>query len=292
METPKKISQAISNIWQIIKKTKDSQFFYITTNDLLNIEIVQDLNIQQLAKELSKLFIDELNFEAKKTNDVISLYTNYIDKIKFELTVDRSFQKGYNFTNDLTLNECLELNFSGLGNVTPFEFLHGTTKKIVMHNLKQKIEELKNNQYTFIQLKWNGDEVTVYKLMNFLVDKNLLTNSNLEISMFIKSTFSNFRSIELEDIEMRLNPNAIQEKVTPKIPIKLNWKGQKNQLYFVFRELKDMNLILNSYDDLAIILKNSIDIFEDGEISTIGGAISKKIVLPKPKRFNIRSIIG
>jgi hypothetical protein len=298
METPKKISQAISNIWQIIKKPKDSQFFYITTNDLLNIEIVQDLNIQQLAKELSKLFIDELNFEAKKTNDEISLYTNYIDKIKFELTVDRSFQKGYYFTNDLTLNECLELNFSGLGIVTPFEFLHGATKKIVMQYLESRIKEIEhdNNKIEiFRKIKWHGKDYQFYDIVKQLKNKSnkkgepLLPDSYKQIANFLFHIVEPFNEKSIDEIVEKLSGK--KENINNEIiPIKLNWLGNNNQLYDIFRQLKIKELISNSYTELADILNRYVLQLEKTSLSTIGKQIGKDKRPSKKNRIDLHII--
>jgi hypothetical protein len=69
--------------------------------------------------------------------------------------------------------------------------------------------------------------------------------------------------------------------------IKLKWLGQKNQLYDVLRELKNKGLIGNSYEDLAVILKQHVDKFQHTSLSTIQKEMSKNKRPPKNKRVNL-----
>lgn len=70
--------------------------------------------------------------------------------------------------------------------------------------------------------------------------------------------------------------------------VKLQWKGQKNQLYNVLRQLKeDYELIGNSYNDLAEFIKFNVIGFENTKKGTIEKELPKKESLPKPKRIKI-----
>jgi len=69
--------------------------------------------------------------------------------------------------------------------------------------------------------------------------------------------------------------------------VKLIWKGQKNQLYNVLRQLKNLDLIGNSYNNLADFLIENVSGFENTSKETIEKEIKKIKDLPKPKRINI-----
>jgi hypothetical protein len=69
--------------------------------------------------------------------------------------------------------------------------------------------------------------------------------------------------------------------------IKLKWVGQKNQLYDVLRGLKNKGLIGNSYEDLAVILKQNVEIFQHTSLSTILKEIGKDKRPPKNKRVDL-----
>jgi len=68
---------------------------------------------------------------------------------------------------------------------------------------------------------------------------------------------------------------------------KLKWKGQKNQLYDVLRQLKEKELIGNSYEDLAVFIKANVDAFRDTELSTISKQMGRPQKLPKNRRIKL-----
>lgn len=69
---------------------------------------------------------------------------------------------------------------------------------------------------------------------------------------------------------------------------KLVWKGQKNQLYSVLRQLKnDHELIGNSYNSLADFLIQNVTGFENTSKETIEKELKKRNPLPKGKRINV-----
>jgi hypothetical protein len=299
MKTPKKISQAIYNIWQIINKHGDnSSLIHGNIKNLKNIELVEQIEIQHLALELSKLFIDEIKLESKKANDEIGFCIQYVEKIKSELSEDRSFKKGYYFTNELTLNECLELNFSGLGNVTPFEFLHGATKKIVMQYLESRIKEIEydNNKIEiFRKIRWHGKDYQFYDIVKQLKNKSnkngepLLPDSYKQIANFLFHIVEPFNEKSIDEIVEKLSSK--KENINNEIiPIKLNWLGNNNQLYDIFRQLKLKELISNSYTELADILNRYVPQLEKTSLSTIGKQIGKDKRPSKKNRIDLHII--
>jgi hypothetical protein len=80
-----------------------------------------------------------------------------------------------------------------------------------------------------------------------------------------------------------------KEYQEPKLfgPVRLKWEGQKNQLYNVLRQLKDKELISNSYNELADFLKNHVIPFHTTAKETIEKELKKKADLPKDRRINL-----
>jgi hypothetical protein len=72
--------------------------------------------------------------------------------------------------------------------------------------------------------------------------------------------------------------------------IKLNWKGQKNQIYQVLRELKEQEFIANSYNELADFLIQNVIPFQNTSKETIEKELKKKKALPKNKRVKISTL--
>lgn len=69
---------------------------------------------------------------------------------------------------------------------------------------------------------------------------------------------------------------------------KLNWRGNKNQLYAVLRQLKnDYELIGNSYNSLADFLIQNVTGFENTKKETIEKELKKKQPLPHAKRVSV-----
>jgi hypothetical protein len=88
--------------------------------------------------------------------------------------------------------------------------------------------------------------------------------------------------------ELRIK-NLIEEFAVTVQPnkIKLQWIGQKNQIYNVLRQLKDYDLIANSYNSLADFLIQNVTGFEDTKKETIETEFKRNKDLPKPKRIKI-----
>jgi hypothetical protein len=78
-------------------------------------------------------------------------------------------------------------------------------------------------------------------------------------------------------------PNQDPESLTRQTDsdIKINWQGQSNSLTYLFRQLKNTvnenkePLISNSYDEIAIFLKNNFLNFEKVKLSTVLGQLKK-----------------
>ncbi len=72
-----------------------------------------------------------------------------------------------------------------------------------------------------------------------------------------------------------IKSQVLTEKKAINSNIKLKWNGQKKALTDIFKQLKMINnklnepLIPNSYEDIAVFLKNNFEIFSSTELSTI-----------------------
>jgi hypothetical protein len=109
-----------------------------------------------------------------------------------------------------------------------------------------------------------------------------------------KSDFWDFlhkheRKLLLKNINSKSAPETIDSKQNKALstPIKINWQGQSNSLIYLFRQLKlnfnkdNEPLVSNSYDDLAIFLKENFSCFNDVKITTI----VRQLMQPqKPKK--------
>ncbi len=117
----------------------------------------------------------------------------------------------------------------------------------------------------------------------------------------LSTTFAQyFQKVELENLNIRNSLNLWYENFGDVIEgqqsqiynnsdkIKLIWKGQKNQLYNVLRQLKnDYELIGNSYNSIADFLIENVTGFENTGKETIEKELKKTAPLPKAKRINI-----
>jgi hypothetical protein len=103
-------------------------------------------------------------------------------------------------------------------------------------------------------------------------------------------------AIFLPSLQKELNELTGIENDRSELPqihemVKLKWEGQKNQLYSVLSQLKDKDLIKNTYNELADFLKNHVLGFQVTAKETIEKELKKNYDLPenlaKNKRINL-----
>lgn len=84
----------------------------------------------------------------------------------------------------------------------------------------------------------------------------------------------------------------IEAEVLYQKGIKLKWNGTKTQMYYVVRQLKQMQLLTNSYEDLGLFLIQNIKEFEDANLGTVINELQKTKydAIPKNKRVDFSSI--
>jgi hypothetical protein len=150
---------------------------------------------------------------------------------------------------------------------------------------------------------FNSDRPPVY--IKDVLAKNVWDNMSNSLSYFVELE-ARFENIEFENISTETINNYILQDIESlnrcllklredlKLPLpeskkeKLNWKGQKNQLYSVLRQLKiDHELIGNSFNSIADFLIQNVIGFENTSKETIEKELKKKQILPKPKRIEI-----
>ena len=88
----------------------------------------------------------------------------------------------------------------------------------------------------------------------------------------------------LPDNEELIINKKIKERTANK-SIKIRWEGTQSQLYYEFRVLKENELILNNYDEIAEFIKENFTGFEKTSLNTIRTEIKRKINIVKPKRI-------
>jgi hypothetical protein len=94
-------------------------------------------------------------------------------------------------------------------------------------------------------------------------------------------------------LEQMCEKGNIEKSKSKEHSLKLNWTLQKNQLYYVFRQLKnEHNAISMSYDDIAEFIKENIVGFETTKKGTIEKELKKDLDdtlnFPKNKRIKVK----
>lgn len=87
-----------------------------------------------------------------------------------------------------------------------------------------------------------------------------------------------------------------EQQVNPNNKLKLIWNGNKNTLIDIFYQLRNMPsmkgsnnfpLLDNTYEEIAIFLKENFDIFRDTKIKTIEDVLTKESQKPKKPNSKI-----
>jgi hypothetical protein len=94
-------------------------------------------------------------------------------------------------------------------------------------------------------------------------------------------------------LEQMCEKDNIEKPKSKEHSIKLNWTLQKNQLYYVFRQLKNEHSAISmSYDDIAEFIKENIVGFETTKKGTIEKELKKDLDdtlnFPKNKRIKVK----
>lgn len=94
-------------------------------------------------------------------------------------------------------------------------------------------------------------------------------------------------------LEQMCEKDNIEKPKSKEHSLKLNWTLQKNQLYYVFRQLKNEHSAISmSYDDIAEFIKENIVGFETTKKGTIEKELKKDLDdtlnFPKNKRIKVK----
>lgn len=135
--------------------------------------------------------------------------------------------------------------------------------------LKENSKFIKYDPWYGYKGEFNGDEISNSKKLLFFILEGYAYSYHI--------TF----------LEQELKRDDSPSDNVDDTLIKLKWLGQKNQLYDVLRELKNRGLIGNSYEDLAVILRQNVDVFQNTSLSTIQKEMGKDKRPPKNKRIDL-----
>ena len=72
----------------------------------------------------------------------------------------------------------------------------------------------------------------------------------------------------------------------------LKWTGSKSQMYYVIRQLKNMQILASSYEDIGLFLIQNIDKFDGSDLGTVINELQKRKydTIPKNKRTSFSEI--
>lgn len=187
-------------------------------------------------------------------------------------------------------------------------FMKYNELKFINHNfsksLKKAIENLKRDFYEDIEskvkpntklsknIKW--DDFSFYLIYSRLYYDFQLEHDywefpmpHTEKSLVTKRLTINRLNQGYEYFLSLINSTEMDFEVEK---IKLNWLLNNNQLYMLFKELKRIGAINNTFEQLSIILKQNVVQLSETSKSTILKEISRDAKPPKNKRITI--IIG
>lgn len=111
------------------------------------------------------------------------------------------------------------------------------------------------------------------------------------VSYFNDAVYSIGEGATMVKFIFTLFSNDVKNFKTPMIPgQKLQWEGQKNQMYWVLNELKGQGLISNSHEQLADFLRQCVTGFEGTAHITITTELSRGKPPTKSKRPNLSGL--
>lgn len=142
---------------------------------------------------------------------------------------------------------------------------------------KPTIDSFQNLDWNKIHFYYNNGKIRIAEI------RNSVTIYEFDIRNLLRG---------IEEFDSYLKSNSNQE-IQKNNNIKLNWVLQKNQLYYVFRQLKnEHNAISMSYDDIAQFIKENVVGFETTKKGTIEKELKKDLNdtlnFPKIKRIKVK----
>jgi hypothetical protein len=156
-----------------------------------------------------------------------------------------------------------------------------------LHRIGYLIAIRGENPKIFELLKDNDPKVKYDLLYQYTGEfKGDDISNSKKMLLFILEGYAYSYHIKFLEDELKKLSSSTDNEIVNSI-IKLRWLGQKNQLYDVLRELKGKGFVGNSYEDLAVFLKQNVDAFKNTSLSTIQKEIGKDKRPPKNKRINL-----
>lgn len=133
---------------------------------------------------------------------------------------------------------------------------------------------------------WESQLFYIYQNQIHIVDNNDTSALSPFHSTLLTTPF--MYNLSYENF-IKLIQNPIDDTTINKEIFQLKWKGQRNQLYSVIRQLKlEYQMFDETYEELAKFLKQSFSFFNETKLSTILKELSKDHTLPENLAKNKR----
>ncbi|XVJ66862.1 MAG: hypothetical protein HEQ40_12110 [Lacibacter sp.] len=221
-----------------------------------------------------------------------------------------AYYKGYYKTNEHFVTNILEAKQYYSGSAFLRYAKSGTLERAFANFLNQAYLFSNKNKPPMHdedreKLIWNGtpDQLcSILGNLSTLNEKPLIGNHDENLADFIVQNVAGYETIQPETILNMLIKNKIESGSSEtnlnivESSTKLIWNGQKNQLYSILRQLKELTykdnpLLSNSYNSLAEFVKQNVSGFEKTKKGSIEKEITKPKPLPKNKRIEISRLI-
>lgn len=160
------------------------------------------------------------------------------------------------------------------------------------HNVVGEEYDTKKELLWLIEKRFNSLQIPDNRLCRNIVNsfrKNLKFQEPIPPHLDINEIIKNSNKEKKE--ETIPNKEKI-ENINSNAKIKLKWIGSKTQMYFAIRKLKEMKLLISSYEDIGLFLIQNIDKFNDADLGTVINEIQKKKYdkIPNDKRVDLTGL--
>lgn len=147
--------------------------------------------------------------------------------------------------------------------ITKHDVLIALLDSLTNENLQQQ------TNISSSRLVWTASMQKLCSVVQQLIYTGYIANTQEELKQLIQYNIEGANQIIIE-------PRA-----------SIIWKGQKNQLYHVLRQLKDAEFIISTYDELVDFMHDAITIFQNSNKETTRAAFKRNDQPPKPRRIKL-----
>ncbi|MCO4291347.1 hypothetical protein NF867_00540 [Solitalea sp. MAHUQ-68] len=273
---------------------------------LINYPGFPGMSINAIIEIVAKQKIYYIDTAKKIENQLINIYSKYGDDLFLIEKTDALLE----FINDICiLNGQLKKDmYDDIANRALKEYSPLIIRTLVdfIKDRKSKKNGLEERQFKFTEsklLKWKGDKNVLIHVFAQLKNStiygtniSMLESSFEDIACMLKDNFDCYWNVDVNEIiktlkEMSNEPLSVHKEFIRIGNTKvLKWNGDKNVLAHVFATLKDklissspkITMLGSSYEDIAAMLRNNFDCYNDTTISTIVTTL-KKSMTNEPK---------